>query len=146
MGHSLWIRKISFETWWVPLILASLLVSDSLQGYTIVPIASVGMDDIVEIVVDAPVGFILKHVFGDPRSDLTWPIVRPASFQTQYFYFCEEIHTKDLQFNETNVQVLRESAYNSLTTGINKMLQKRETDPDRYPISFTRLISKLKGN
>jgi hypothetical protein len=104
------------------------------------------MDDIVEIVVDAPVGFILKHVFGDPRSDLTWPIVRPASFQTQYFYFCEEIHTKDLQFNETNVQVLRESAYNSLTTGINKMLQKRETDPDRYPISFTRLISKLKGN
>ena len=98
------------------------------------PVSSVGMDDMITILFDFPVGRLINYLFGDPRLELTVPICVPTSYQRQYFYLCDPIETQNLDFNEQSVWGLRTETHKSLTDSINFLLKIRDVDSSRYPL------------
>ena len=78
------------------------------HGYTIVPVASVGVEDNVRVVLDLDISWFMRLV-GDKRRDVSLPLVCPrlplsTSLQRLYFYFGQPINcdTTEYSLDPTN--------------------------------------------
>lgn len=120
-------------------------------GYPIIPFASVGADDAVDIVVDAdnpllaPERLLVEKILGSPDSWPLWrgigptPIPRP---ERQYYWFGEQIQTtsvKSRHNDDTTVREVRDSTKTAVEYGIQFLLDEREHDKNRS------LIGRLLG-
>ena len=100
------------------------------HGYPLVPCAAVGTEDMLSIVADLPVGFV--------RKELSLPLAAPPSparIQKIYFWFGEPIPTAqfggDWQNDAFAIEV-RDRTRAAVESGIAILLEKQETDPDRF--------------
>ena len=120
-------------------------------GYPIIPFASVGADDAVDIVVDAdnpllaPERLFVEKILGSPDSWPLWrgigptPIPRP---ERQYYWFGEQIQTTSVRSrhnDDTTVREVRDSTKTAVEYGIQFLLNEREHDKNRS------LIGRLLG-
>ena len=117
-------------------------------GYPIIPFASVGADDAVDIVVDAdnpllaPERLLVEKILGSPDSWPLWrgigptPIPRP---ERQYYWFGEQIQTTSVRSDDTAVREVRDSTKTAVEYGIQFLLNEREHDKNRS------LIGRLLG-
>ena len=112
-------------------------------GYPIIPFASVGADDAVDIVINAdnpllaPERILVEKVLGSPDSWPIWrgigptPIPRP---ERQYYWFGEPIDTMSLggsQDDDATVRWVRDSTKAAVEYGIQFLLEEREHDKNR---------------
>ncbi|MBV8350280.1 MAG: acyltransferase family protein [Mycolicibacterium sp.] len=115
-------------------------------GYPIVPFASVGSEEALDIVADAdspllaPMRPIFEKVWGSPDE---WPIVRgvgPTPIprpERQYHWFGEPIHTtgvKGREADEAVVRGVRDATKAAVEKGIGFLLVERINDPNRSVI------------
>lgn len=113
------------------------------HGYPIIPFASVGADDAVDIVINAdhpllaPERLFVEKVLGSPDSWPLWrgigptPIPRP---ERQYYWFGEPIQTEPVrgrQDDDATVRKVRDCTKASVEQGIQFLLEKREHDKNR---------------
>ena len=131
------------------------------HGVPIVPIASVGVENMFEIVVDAedilrsPVGDLLRAV---GITDQPWfrhgeiipPIARGKGFgplprlERQYFLFGGQIDTTRFAGRHEDPEAcfaLRKEVQTAIESQIGQLLEIRNADPERYPIQ--RLLRRL---
>mmetsp|Transcript_137581 Transcript_137581/g.325854 ORF Transcript_137581/g.325854 Transcript_137581/m.325854 type:complete len:569 (+) Transcript_137581:21-1727(+) len=116
------------------------------HGYTIVPIATVGTEDIVKPVYDVPLRDVLTAggMLKPPESSskafeegARFPVVmpKPGHAQKVYFRIMPVLRTEQFQGQEENGAVLRslrDETKRRLQDGISWLLEFRESDPDRY--------------
>mmetsp|Transcript_64189 Transcript_64189/g.139631 ORF Transcript_64189/g.139631 Transcript_64189/m.139631 type:complete len:560 (-) Transcript_64189:96-1775(-) len=117
------------------------------HGYSIVPVATVGTEDVFEPVVDLPISRILTAggLLPTPKKGTSkafdqnakLPLVIPRLDQAQrvYFRFMPAITTAEFQGEEKNLAVvtrLRDVVRASLQEGIDFLLEHRKVDPDRF--------------
>jgi len=115
-------------------------------GYPIVPFASVGSEEALDIVIDAdnpllaPMRLIVEKVLGSPdvppivRGVGLTPIPRP---ERQYYWFGERIDTTEVrgrQTDEPTVRRVRDATKAAVEEGIAFLLKERENDPNRSVI------------
>lgn len=134
-------------------------------GVPIVPFASVGVEDMFEIVVDAQdilssrVGDLLRALGITERpwfrhGEILPPIARGKGLgplprlERQYFLFGEPIDTKRYAGRHEDREAcfaLRSEVQSAIETRIAQLLELREVDPERYPIQrlLRRLSAKL---
>jgi hypothetical protein len=130
-------------------------------GVPIVPFASVGVEDMFEIVVDAedilrsPVGDLLRSLGITEQAwfrhgEVIPPIARgrgPAALprlERQYFLFGEPISTEEYCGRHEDSEAcfaLRERVKAAIESQIHDLREVREADPERYPVQ--RLLRKL---
>ncbi len=108
---------------------------------TIVPFASVGVDDAFEIVLDAndvlasPIGALLRKL--DVREDFILPLARGLGpmmlprAERFYFEILPPIETRGLADTEDDARVLRDRVRDSIQAGLDHLLSVRERDPKR---------------
>lgn len=128
------------------------------HNYSIIPVASVGSEDSVKIIFDLPVSPILRMI-GEKRGveGFSVPVVVPkTSPQKFYISFGEIIRPDASRRNETRIDnsdgstatdeskrhdaaenisqaiLLRNRAYESVSTQIEILRRKQESDPNRY--------------
>lgn len=114
------------------------------HGVTIVPFASVGVEDAFDIVYDGdeileqtPLGRVFDS-FGF-RRDIMWPIVKGVGKtplprpERLYFDLRAPIETRDYggDVSEANLRAVRDATKASIEQGIRDMQAFRETDPER---------------
>jgi 1-acyl-sn-glycerol-3-phosphate acyltransferase len=97
------------------------------HGYPIVPCCAVGMEDMMDIVMDVPV----------PYKGMTVPVVTTAPHRLQkiYIWFGKPISTVQYQGEFTNTEFcieLRDRVKRSVEEGIRLMRKKQESDPTRF--------------
>ena len=131
------------------------------HGVPIVPLASVGVDDMFEIVVDAaeilrsPVGDLLRAL-GIPsqpwfrHGEILPPIARGKGpiglprLERQYFLFGPPIETKHLAGRHEDAKTclaLREEVSRAIEMQIADLLAVQAGDPERYPLQ--RLLRRI---
>jgi 1-acyl-sn-glycerol-3-phosphate acyltransferase len=131
------------------------------HGVPIVPFASVGVEDMFEIVADAddilrsPVGGLLRalRITEQPwfrHGEIIPPIARGKGFgplprlERQYFLFGEPIETKrfaGMHESRETCFALRKEVQGAIESRIAQLRRVREADPERYPIQ--RLLHRL---
>lgn len=62
------------------------------HGYTIIPVASIGIEDNIQIVYDIPLTPIMRCM-KDKRTDMTFPLILPKAIGRLYFSFGENVDT-----------------------------------------------------
>lgn len=117
------------------------------HGYTIVPVASVGTEDVFEPVVDLPLdkvatlgGLIPRPPSGTSKAfeeGAKFPLVvaRLRESQRIYFKIMPPIETSAHAGQEDDdklVRSIRDETRSRLQQGIDDLLKHRESDPDRY--------------
>jgi 1-acyl-sn-glycerol-3-phosphate acyltransferase len=130
-------------------------------GVPIVPFASVGVEDMFEIVVDAedilrsPAGALLRAlgITEQPwfrHGEIIPPLARGKGpgrlprLERQYFLFGEPIDPKRYagrHEDRDSCLALREQVRSAIQTQIGQLLEVRRADPERYPIQ--RLLRRL---
>lgn len=135
------------------------------HGVPIVPFASVGVEDMFEIVLDAddvlrsPVGQLLRALGITERpwfrhGEVLPPLVRGTGpgglprIERQYFLFGAPVPTDSLQGRHDDAEacfVLRTQVKRAVERGIEELRAMRAADPERYPIQrlLRRLAAKL---
>ncbi len=113
-------------------------------GYPIVPFASIGVDDMFDIVWDAddllasPLGPLLRRLA--PRPDLIPPVVRGIGLsvlprpERVYFRFLSPIETAGVAGrtdDPVHCFAVRERVRHSVEAGIDALLTERDRDPNR---------------
>lgn len=98
------------------------------HGYPILPCASVGTEDMLDIVMDLPISFMGVS---------TLPLVRssPCKIQKVYFWFGDPIFTEKYKndFEKTdNAKQLRDEVKAAVEAGIRELQAKQAADPDRF--------------
>ncbi|KAI8919525.1 hypothetical protein BC831DRAFT_481510 [Entophlyctis helioformis] len=105
------------------------------HGYTIVPVALIGVQDMFPILWDIPAGWIAR-LFGDKRTDLSIPLVAPlGAWQFQYAVFGNPIETAHLQSawqDEAVVGSIRDQVQQDVLRLMQQAIQTQQTDPDRF--------------
>jgi hypothetical protein len=108
---------------------------------TIVPFASVGVDDAFEIVLDAndvlesPIGALLRRL--NVREDFILPLAKglgPMMLpRAERFYFevLPPIETRGLSDSEEDAAALRDRVRAAIQGGLDHLLEVRERDPIR---------------
>jgi hypothetical protein len=134
-------------------------------GVPIVPFASVGVEDMFEIVLDAedvlssPVGRLLQSLGVTERpwfrhGEILPPVARGTGpgglprIERQYFLFDEPIPTHPLRGRHDDPATcfaLRAQVKSAVERGIRQLRELRETDPERYPVQrlLRRIAAKL---
>ena len=130
-------------------------------GVPIVPFASVGVEDMFEIVVDAedilrsPAGDLLRalRITDQPwfrHGEILPPIARGRGLgpfpriERQYFLFGEPIDTARYAGQHEDREAcfaLRKEVQEAIETQITQLREVREADPERYPIQ--RLLHRI---
>jgi 1-acyl-sn-glycerol-3-phosphate acyltransferase len=130
-------------------------------GVPIVPFASVGVEDMFEIVADAedllrsPLGRLLHALHVDEKpwfrhGEIVPPLARGKGFgplprlERQYFLFGEPIDTATLAGRHEDSEAcfaLRRQVQSAIETQIAQLLELRGADPERYPVQ--RLLRRL---
>jgi 1-acyl-sn-glycerol-3-phosphate acyltransferase len=115
-------------------------------GYPIVPFASVGSEEALDIVIDAdnpllaPMRLIVEKVLGSPDSP---PIVRGVGLtpiprpERQYYWFGEPIDTTTVagrHTDERTVRRFREATKAAVEQGVAFLLEEQQNDPNRSVI------------
>jgi len=112
------------------------------HGCTIIPIASVGTEDMLNILYDIPAGWL----FGG--RDLTLPAVKPPSpdkLQRIYFRFAPPIHTKELSRDcdsYENCALVRDRCKAAIEESLEWLKRKQEEDP--YRLAVKRLMQRIR--
>lgn len=99
------------------------------HGYPIQPCAAVGTEDMLQTLYDIPASFFRKDQF------IPVVILPPMALQKVYFWFGEPISTKEYNGEWNNVEYaieVRDKTKKSIEAGIQELLQKQKSDPDRY--------------
>lgn len=98
------------------------------HGYPIVPCCSVGTEDMMDTIIDIPVGFL--------RKDLQIPIISPIlRLQKVYFWFGEPIPTDQYKgdyMNDEFAREVRDKVKTAIESGIQELKKKQENDPNRF--------------
>eukprot|EP00927_Polykrikos_kofoidii_P023532 TRINITY_DN21651_c0_g1_i1.p1 TRINITY_DN21651_c0_g1~~TRINITY_DN21651_c0_g1_i1.p1 ORF type:complete len:565 (-),score=87.11 TRINITY_DN21651_c0_g1_i1:136-1806(-) len=120
------------------------------HGYTIVPVASVGLEDVVEPVADLPIRRILTagNMFPTPSKGTSkafdqgarFPLIWPRLLEAQrcYYRFMPPITTAEYTSTagaDEDMQLLRrlrDETKIRLQAGIDALLEYRSTDPERF--------------
>jgi len=95
--------------------------------YPILPCASVGSEDMLDIMLDIPMSVI--------KSVPSIPLVKPNSLQKIYFWFGEPIPTEQYGGDSENDEFaneVRDKTKAAIETGIKELQEKQSNDPDRY--------------
>ncbi len=112
-------------------------------GYPIIPFASVGADDAVDILVDAdspllaPERLFVEKVLGSPDSWPIWRGIGPTLIprpERQYYWFGEQIQTtlvRGCHNDDTVVRKVRDATKTAVEHGIQFLLGEREHDKNR---------------
>ena len=124
------------------------------HGVPIVPFASVGVEDMFEVVVDAddvlasPLGALLRAVGVTEQAwfrhgEILPPLVRGAGpaglprFERQYFLFAPPIRTERYAGRQDDPEVclaLRREVAEAVERGIAQLQVVQRGDPERYPV------------
>jgi len=137
------------------------------HGVPIVPFASVGVEDMFEIVVDAedilrsPAGDLLRALGITEQKwfrhgEVIPPIARGRGLgplprlERQYFLFGEPIDTRPFAGRHEDVeacQAVRKQVQTAVEAQIGRLLEVRDADPERYPVQrlLRRLATRLGG-
>lgn len=116
------------------------------HGYTIVPVATVGTEDVVRPVMDVPIREVLTAggMLKPPESSskafedgARFPVVlpRPGDAQKVYFRIMPVLRTSHLEGQEEDLVLLRklrDLTKQRLQEGIDWLLTNRESDPQRF--------------
>ncbi|CAE8621871.1 unnamed protein product [Polarella glacialis] len=118
------------------------------HGYTIVPVATVGTEDVIQPCADIPiqriltVGGYLKPPGGSVggkafEQGARFPLVvpKPAKAQKVYFRLMPLVRTQDFQGQESDedlLRSLRDLTRSRLEEGISSLLEHRRSDPHRF--------------
>jgi len=114
------------------------------HGYTIVPVATVGMEDIVVPIYDMPLDKILTAggLLGKPKKGTSkafedgakLPMIMPKLHEAQrtYYKIMPPIHCEGLSSDQDSVRKVRDDSKEALLTGIQELLEHRESDENRY--------------
>jgi 1-acyl-sn-glycerol-3-phosphate acyltransferase len=121
------------------------------HGYTLVPISSVGTEDMFSIITHVPVGWLMRAgKEGMGGKSLNAPLILPPSLgncQRVYFHIGKPIETSHLNGNfedPETVANIRDQCQDSLRKGIAQLLVERESDPDRYTFPSLNELRKRK--
>ena len=111
------------------------------QGYPIVPVAAVGVDDMLDVTVDqnTPVYGQLAAAYEKVMGFPTPPVVRGIGLtgiprpERLYFWFDEPIDTTRFagQDDDTAARTLRDEVERAVLAGIQFLRDERDQDPDR---------------
>jgi 1-acyl-sn-glycerol-3-phosphate acyltransferase len=103
--------------------------------YTIVPVTSIGAEDMFYTVVNIPLKFIFK-LFNDKRaseSKFVYPLQIPNfQFQKQYFRFGKRLDTSELQLSEETITLVRDQTKQQVQDGFLIAKRTRAEDPQRF--------------
>jgi len=113
---------------------------------TVVPVASLGVDDAFDIAFDS--GDLersrLRRFYEryGIRRELVLPVPRRVTPQRIYFKFCEALPAQrylsdDLPADDAALQ-LRDDAYHAVLQGLDFLREVRENDKERYPLARAR--------
>jgi 1-acyl-sn-glycerol-3-phosphate acyltransferase len=100
------------------------------HGYSILPTCAVGTEDMMDIVVDIPVGFL--------RKGLSVPIIGPiwpSRLQRVYFWFGEPVLTAQYNGdfeNDDFAREVRDKVRAAVLGGIQTLQRRQADDPDRF--------------
>merc|ERR1712150_286337 len=99
------------------------------HGYQIIPCASVGVEDMLNVVADINVTNIRKDQF--------IPVVSfaPQRLQKIYFWVGKPISTAEYNGdwkNDNFARQVRDAAKSSIESGIQSLLKRQSSDPDRF--------------
>jgi 1-acyl-sn-glycerol-3-phosphate acyltransferase len=100
-------------------------------GYPILPCASVGVEEMLDVLFDVPLGYFRKGV----SLPVILPFISPFRLQRLYFWFGEPIPTKQYNGdwkNEENVKEVHKKVRDAVAQGIKKLQEQQAKDPDRY--------------
>ena len=111
------------------------------HGYDIIPCASVGTEDMLDIMANINVEFARKGQF-IPLAKMS-----PGNLQKLYFWVGEPISTA--KFNgeweiDAFAREIRDLTKTAVEDGIKSLQEKQSTDPDRYLL--TRALNSIKKN
>jgi len=111
------------------------------QGYPIVPVAAVGADDMLDVIIDqnTPVYGQLAAAYEKVMGFPTPPVVRGIGLtgiprpERLYFWFDEPIDTTRFagQDDDTAARTLRDEVERAVLAGIQFLRDERDQDPDR---------------
>ncbi len=113
---------------------------------TVVPVASLGVDDAFDIAFDS--GDLgrspLRHLYQryGIRRELVLPVPRRVTPQRIYFRFCEPLTmqrylSKNLSEDDAVLQ-LRDDAHDAVLRGLDFLQEVRDKDEERYPLARAR--------
>lgn len=116
---------------------------------TIVPFAAVGVEDSLDIVMDAdellatPFGRVVKRFV--PRPEIVPPLVKGVGLERFYFHFGEPVRTTEFGRRATDEvsRLVRDRVRADVTAGIESLQSLRATDPERT--AGARLRKRLAG-
>eukprot|EP00913_Durusdinium_trenchii_P029305 g27472.t1 len=101
------------------------------HGYTIVPVATVGTEDVVKPVMDLPI----REVLTAGGTDISGGCEVGGGRREVYFRLGPLLHTEHLRGQEEDDQLLRnlrDVTKQRVQEGIDWLLQHRESDPERF--------------
>jgi 1-acyl-sn-glycerol-3-phosphate acyltransferase len=103
--------------------------------YTIVPITSIGVEDMFYTLVNIPLKIVFR-LFNDKRaceSRFVYPVQIPNfQFQKQYFRIGKRVDTAGLELSEEHITRVRDQAKKQVQDGFLITKQVRAEDPHRF--------------
>ncbi|KAI9206199.1 uncharacterized protein BJ171DRAFT_580276 [Polychytrium aggregatum] len=108
------------------------------NGYTIIPVASVGVEDMLQIVHEiSPQDFDFSAILGTEFSNLTIPLAVPGSYERLYIHFGDNITTKTKDPEKASndvkaIKMVRDRTRDAILAGLERLLELQESDPKRF--------------